>query len=53
MVVIVGAGYSGLICAKKLTDAGLKVRIFDLESQEVSFRRFPRSLSLESIMKNS
>lgn len=29
MVVIVGAGYSGLICAKKLTDAGLKVRIFD------------------------
>lgn len=29
MVVIVGAGYSGLLCAKKLTDAGLKLRIFD------------------------
>ncbi len=29
MVVIVGAGYSGLLCAKKLKERGLKVRVFD------------------------
>lgn len=31
MVVIVGAGYSGLICAKNLIDLGYKVRIFEFK----------------------
>jgi thioredoxin reductase len=29
MVVIVGAGYSGLLCAKRLKERGVKVRVFD------------------------
>ncbi|MEM0330216.1 MAG: FAD/NAD(P)-binding oxidoreductase [Archaeoglobaceae archaeon] len=29
MVVIAGAGYSGILCAKKLLDLGFSVRIFD------------------------
>jgi len=44
MVVIVGAGYSGLLCAKKFKDRGLKARVFDFREpggELLVFTRIP------------
>ncbi|MCS7130465.1 MAG: hypothetical protein NZ872_03495 [Archaeoglobaceae archaeon] len=44
MVLIAGAGYSGLLCAKKLLDLGYSVRIFDFKKtggELAVFNRIP------------
>jgi len=44
MVVIVGAGYSGILCAKMLAELGIKVRIFDFREpggELLSFAKIP------------
>jgi hypothetical protein len=44
MVVIVGAGYSGLLCAKKLKDRGVNAKVFDFREpggELLVFARIP------------